>query len=476
MKFRSDLGPAARRDGGWGAAAFAGLAVLELLLVFMHSPWRDEEQALLIAQQPVRALFDLLHYEGHPALWYLLLKAGTAVTSSPMALPFVQAAVSLGTLTVLWRASPFTWPVKLLIGAGYFVLFEYGVIARSYGLGALLFFTFVALRRSPWAWVVLALLANVALHTAILAGICAVWLISEGRWSRAGAATLAAGGLISLATLWPAADLVRALPLEGGWFAQLLVALSWNSLSILPAWPIDATPGWSTRTPALASITLGALPPLLGAVALRRNRLHVLLFLAFYAGLFAVSALVYTSFPRHFGLAAMLFIGLLWAQAEAGERLHPTAWAWLGIMAVGGAWFAASALVQPFSNARQLAAWIRSQGLEDQPWASMPGYHGLTLAAQLGRPSYNLQKGCRDTFQRWDYNPEAPMSDADLAARLGAFSQAVNGGYLLTDRPRLPVTDATKVAGFAGGMFGQPLYVYRLAPGGPERRPPPDCR
>ena len=46
-----------------------------------HELWRDEAQAWLIARDvPLSRLFAELHYEGHPALWFLLLKPLTWIT------------------------------------------------------------------------------------------------------------------------------------------------------------------------------------------------------------------------------------------------------------------------------------------------------------------------------------------------------------------------------------------------------------
>ena len=209
------------------------LIALQLWLIVAHSPWRDELQAYLLVRDSVGlpGLFANLHYEGHPSLWYLLLGAAEAVFRSPYALTALQIAIALGTTTLVWLRAPFPAWLKLLILAGYFPLFEYGVIARSYGLGALLLFAWLALRRTPWGWLILALMANVAVNFALLSGCCVVaglWI--ERRWSWAGAALWAAAGLAAVATLAPAHDVrtgldVLAQPLT----ERFIHALRWQS-------------------------------------------------------------------------------------------------------------------------------------------------------------------------------------------------------------------------------------------------------
>lgn len=55
------------------------LAAVQIWLVLSHRPWLDEYQALQIALQSpdFSALLENLRYEGHPPLWYLILRAAS---------------------------------------------------------------------------------------------------------------------------------------------------------------------------------------------------------------------------------------------------------------------------------------------------------------------------------------------------------------------------------------------------------------
>lgn len=68
----------------WATLCLVVLA-LQAALIIDHQPWPDEYQALLIAVQApdISTLLDWLRYEGHPPLWYLLLR-GLAHVAEPL--------------------------------------------------------------------------------------------------------------------------------------------------------------------------------------------------------------------------------------------------------------------------------------------------------------------------------------------------------------------------------------------------------
>ena len=168
-----------RRDRGmrpWGWAVLGLEAAVLLLMLFVHSRWEDEGQAWLLARDasPWDLFAHLLRYEGSPGLWHLLLmpfaKAG---------LPFGTIGVVSGTVALVssylfLRWSPFPAVVRVLFPLSYFILYQYGVIARSYCLLPPLMFGVAMLyprwRDRPIAMaVMLCLVANVSLHGTLLA-------------------------------------------------------------------------------------------------------------------------------------------------------------------------------------------------------------------------------------------------------------------------------------------------------------------
>ena len=87
-------------------AVFAVFAALLVLGMLFHEMWRDEIQAWLIVRDShsVADLFRNLRYEGHPALWYVLLAPFSLFSTQPEWMQVLQGAVALSSVwLILWR-------------------------------------------------------------------------------------------------------------------------------------------------------------------------------------------------------------------------------------------------------------------------------------------------------------------------------------------------------------------------------------
>jgi len=150
-------------------------------LLSRHVFWRDEVQAYQIAayNDSISSLFQSLRYEGHPGLWYLLLRALSALFHSPnVMLGAHWLLASLNAFLILWFC-PIPQTQRIFCCFGYFMLFEYGVICRNYAMGALLAFLFVVVhRRYKRAAVGPALILALLVHTSIPGAFLAVSLLA----------------------------------------------------------------------------------------------------------------------------------------------------------------------------------------------------------------------------------------------------------------------------------------------------------
>ncbi len=110
--------------------------VLLCVVNFFHEPWFDEAQAWQIARcaSLKDILFEIPHYEGHPALWHLMLflpaKLGFSYELTLKAFSIV--AIGLSGWLLIFK-SPFPKIVKFLLPFHYFVFYQNGVISRPYG-------------------------------------------------------------------------------------------------------------------------------------------------------------------------------------------------------------------------------------------------------------------------------------------------------------------------------------------------------
>jgi hypothetical protein len=88
--------------------------------------WRDEVRALSFAIQGEDwiAMLRTLHGEGHPALWYLLLRVVHRIAGRPEVLPVLALAIAaVAGCLIVWR-SPFPRPLITLILASHFFIYE----------------------------------------------------------------------------------------------------------------------------------------------------------------------------------------------------------------------------------------------------------------------------------------------------------------------------------------------------------------
>src|SRR3954468_5367746 len=75
----------------------AAYTVLIAVLSSYHEMWRDEVRALTVATDPTswQAMFAELHHEGHPTLWYIVLRAGYFAAHSQFVLPLAAGLAGI---------------------------------------------------------------------------------------------------------------------------------------------------------------------------------------------------------------------------------------------------------------------------------------------------------------------------------------------------------------------------------------------
>ncbi len=166
---------AQKTDTRYAIGLTTGFLILGGFTAFNHEMWRDEIQAWLLARDSASffELFAHLKYEGHPGLWHLCLMPLSRITASPVIMQVFHLLIAGVTVYLFVRYAPFNWLQKFLFCFGYFVLYEYAVIARNYALGLLLLILFCVLfreryKRPLWIGSVLFLLAHTSVHALIV--------------------------------------------------------------------------------------------------------------------------------------------------------------------------------------------------------------------------------------------------------------------------------------------------------------------
>ncbi|MFL6721548.1 MAG: hypothetical protein ACJ8FT_07070 [Sphingomonas sp.] len=140
-----------------------------------HVFWRDEVRAfsLALSGSSYAEMLGNVHGEGHPALWYLILRGAHQLFPYREVLPVAGALIGIAAMAVLTFFSPFRTIIIVAILFSFYGAFEYVAIARNYGISALVMFAIAALnpriRGTLWLGVVVALLCNTNVPSCILA-------------------------------------------------------------------------------------------------------------------------------------------------------------------------------------------------------------------------------------------------------------------------------------------------------------------
>lgn len=307
-----------------------------LFLAAHHVFWRDEMRAMTLALrgENVLAMLRGIHGEGHPAVWYLLLRGAHAAVPRPEVLEGVSLAVAVAAMILLVLRAPFGALLVALILFSRFGLFEYSVMARNYGISMLLLFALAACyARNRTNGLLLGsllfLLANCSAHSVLLAAAFLLfWLLdiaeSEPGPARSqayrtfafNAGIAAAGAAICLLTLYPAANDDGWPQRPPGWpLAMLLTGLfvpAHHLSHLLPlSWPHTALVQ-SLMSLAMFGSTFG----------LARRRAALAASLAALLGLSLFFALVYPGSYRHEALWLVFLMSMYWiaGTGDAADR------------------------------------------------------------------------------------------------------------------------------------------------------------
>jgi hypothetical protein len=453
----STTGAGHRRDLATRAALFAAWAAISLVLVAHHVMWRDEVRAFSFALQGenVFEMLRRLHGEGHPALWYLLLRGAHVIVPVREVLPAVGWLVTAAAVALFAFKAPFKPVVLALTLFSSFALVEYASVARNYGISMLLLFALAHLYpryrdRGPAIGLLLALLCNTNVPSTLLAAAFLLfWLVElvgeQGlRWHRKyglfmlNAALAAAGALICFVTVYPTMHDAAPVAFAGG------ISLKAVAITLfLPAYS-----WWALTPPALPSTPL--MGSLFSAVVvgslfgLVRRPAAFLSALAAFAAMELLFQLVYPGFYRHQALLLVYLLTLYWlvergrggrweGRGHLAARLPQLEAAGkaiflflLGLQVLNSAGTIGSLAHYPYSHSRDLADVLKREGLENAVLIADPDMMLEPMPYYTRNPIYLMRE------QRWgnyvhftkkvrqDLTPDDFLADARiLRARTG---------------------------------------------------------
>lgn len=400
-----------RRLAPWLIAAL--FAAFLCAVTAHHEMWRDEIQAWLFARDsatPLQMLAAMRH-EGHPPLWHLLLWPLAHVTKNPVAMQVLHVALAAGSGLLVFRFSPFSWPVRLLLMAGYFFSYEWAAISRNYAIAAVLVFgicvlyeqrrerpvaiglllTLLALTHASGLIIAIAIAATLSLEVAVSFVRRAGAEIRLGRFAAAMALALL-GMLAAVRQASPPPDAAFAHPAHLYFHAEDAVKLSGAVIDGYLPVPIDRLTFWNTnrflgqRAPTLlparideryripVAVTLIAF----GALLLATRPWMLIPFALATAAQLALTHLYFFGSVRHHGFLFLILVAALWMSfAHAPAEMNTAGGGWSGktisfvdrhrmkafaVLLAIHVWATTIAIridwTRPFSQGRAAAQWI----------------------------------------------------------------------------------------------------------------------
>ncbi len=297
--------------------------VFALWMISGHAFWRDEVRAfsLALSGSNVIEMLRNVHGEGHPALWYLILRGAHELFPYREVLPVAGAVFGIIAMAIVAFLSPFRLVVIALVLFSLYGAFEYVVIARNYGIAALVMLGLAALypriRNTLWLGVVLAILCNTNVPSCILAAGFLLfrfvemltdetkptrhdWLIFGGN-----ALLSAVGALLCFLTVYPTFNDAAVSPNFGKLGAPAILAALFDS---------DKT---------FAHLILGPGVVALSCLAFVRRPAALVAAVTTFVILKLFFYFVYQSYYRHEILYVLFLLSLFWMTAKGAGGTWP---------------------------------------------------------------------------------------------------------------------------------------------------------
>ncbi|HET9746831.1 MAG TPA: hypothetical protein VFP97_14040 [Chitinophagaceae bacterium] len=456
-----------------------GFFLIALIGIFTHEMWRDEHQAWLVARDAnsLAGLLDNMNYEGNPALWHFFLFLITRVTHDPLFMQVFHLLIATSFIFVFNRYAPLSNLHKILFSFGYFPLYEYAVISRSYALGILLVFGVCALYKNRTTkyiliGVLLALLANVTIYAIILAGgiagiLVMDYFIHQQKSTKitlhlsVGIIIFILGTAFSLYQIWPEKDNTFPAPYATSAFefarwwqvsSKLFTTYAyiprieenfWNT-SILSKDPgvivAGSFSGWLEQNPSflfswvLMPIALFAS----GVIIFLRKPLILLLYTGTTLGLFSIYYYTALLHSRYCGYLLIALVVCYWLAeyypekkfrsgtksyfATLGKRISkPFLTGVLGISVIGTVIAYSMDIQYKFSPSKQVADYIKQNKIDSLPIVGMTDFVVSPLSSYLDKKIYYLQMADTGSFTIWSKKRKNDMEFKEMVATVGDY-------------------------------------------------------
>ena len=393
-----------------------GLVIMILAVFWIkweyHELWKDEWQAWFVSK--AKNLWDILsflHYEGHPALWYLFLKPFTyAATlfslSEEKVLSFAHFLPLILCYFIFWKKLTLPTIVKLAFGASYFLFIEYGVVNRGYVLVLLFLLASVYFlqknNEKGLAWSLLLLCQTEVFGVFMALGLGGYYYLHQGNKFRMPVQYLLVGLILFIISVFPreSGHIGKTQGKVYTWPDKLLTSFQGNlSNAYLPGLtPDTSTFGWNLAGLVISFILLA------GFWIIWRKEKHLqYTFFAVGFMFLSFSMFFFVGGIRQWGLLALFFIALLsLTRAVFQSKISLGIVIFIGLVQSFYGFQAIQVeLSKPFSNARAAGLYISEKIPEKVPVVAINKFEATPVIGYAKRPFYELPSGEPFTYFKW---------------------------------------------------------------------------
>ncbi len=132
----------------WVSITFV-YSLVTLTGVLYHEPWRDEAQVWLIVRDlSIPDIFSHLSAYGNLGVWYVILFPFAKLGFPYFTMQIIHWLISITTCTLFLFKAPINKFIKVFFVFSYYMVFEYGVVARDYMLTVLFLFLIATFYKS----------------------------------------------------------------------------------------------------------------------------------------------------------------------------------------------------------------------------------------------------------------------------------------------------------------------------------------
>lgn len=463
----------------FAAVVTIGFFAIALFGILNHEMWRDEHQAWLVARDAnsLLGLLENMKYEGNPALWHFFLFLITRVTHDPVFMQAFHLLIATSFIFIFNRYAPLSNLHKILFSFGYFALYEYAVISRSYALGILLVFAVCALYKNRTSryiliGVVLALLSNVTIYAlvfaAAVAGILILdYFIYQQRNSKiifqlaVGMFIFAMGAVFSVYQIWPEKDnsfpalyATNLFEFPRWWqvSSKLFTTYAyiprveehfWNT-NIFYKDPGGILAGsfseWLKQNPS--SWFSWVLMPLIvfasGVISFLRKPLILLLYIGTTLGLLSIYYYTALFHSRYCGYLLIALISCWWLAeyypqkkyrsnlanylSQLGKKISTPFLTIVLTLSVIGAIIAFSMDIKyKFSRSEDVANYLKQNKIDSLPIVGMIDFAVSPLSTYLDKKIYYLQMADTGSFIIWSKKRKDEISFEEALTSIGSY-------------------------------------------------------